>query len=42
MVSDEDTDEIWEDVKEFVIEKVRRNKKGSTGVDSPMVDEKEV
>ena len=42
VVSDEDTDEIWEDVKEFVIEKVRRNKKGSTGVDSPMVDEKEV
>ena len=42
VVSDEDTDEIWEDVKEFVIEKVRRNKNGSTGVDSPMVDEKEV
>ena len=42
MVSDEDTDEIWESVKEVVIEKVRRNKNRSSGGDSLLIDEEEV
>ena len=42
VVSDEDTAEIWEAAKEDAIEKVRGNKNRATGVDSPMVDEKEV
>ena len=35
VVSDEDTGEIWEIVKEVAIEKVRRNKKRASGGDSP-------
>ena len=42
VVSDEDTSEIWDDVKEVAIEKVKRNKNRSTGGDSLMVDEEKV
>ena len=42
VVSDEDTNEIWETVKKEVIEKVRGNKGRSGRADSPMVDEEEV
>ena len=39
MVSDEDTPEIWEDAKEVLIEKVRRNKNRASGGDSLLIDE---
>ena len=42
VVSDEDTSEIWEDAKEVVIEKVRRNKDRTSGGDSTMIDAGEV
>ncbi len=42
VVSIEDTTEIWETVKEDVIEKVRENKNRTTGADPFMVDEREV
>ena len=42
VISDEDTEEIWETVKEVVIEKVRRNKKRASGGDSILIDEEEV
>ena len=42
VVSDEDTNEIWETVKKETIEKVRGNKNGSGRADSPMTGEKEV
>ena len=41
VVSDEDTDEIWETVREVVIEKVRRNKNRASGGDSLLIDEVE-
>ena len=41
VVSDEDTNEIWEVTKRETIEKARGNKNRSAGVDSPVVDEKE-
>ena len=42
VISDEDTEEIWETVKEVVIEKVRRNKNRASGGDSILIDEEEV
>ena len=42
VVSDEDTTEIWETVKEVVIEKVRRNKDRTSGGDSTVIDVGEV
>ena len=42
VISDKDTDEIWETTKEVVIEKVRRNKNRTSGGDSLLVDEEEV
>ena len=42
VVSDEDTTEIWESVKEMTIEKVRRNKNRSSGGDSILIDVEEV
>ena len=42
VVSDEDTDEIWETVKEVEMKKVRGNKKRASGEDSLMVDEEKV
>ena len=42
VVSDEDTSEIWEDAKEVVIEKVRRNKDRTSGGDSTVIDMEEV
>ena len=42
VISDEDTVEIWEDVKEVVMEKVRRNKNRTSGEDSILIDEEEV
>ena len=42
VISDEDTTEIWETVKEVAIEKVRRNKNRSSGGDSILIDEEEV
>ena len=42
VVSDEDTTEIWESVKEEVIEKVRRNKDRTSGGDSTVIDVGEV
>ena len=42
VVSDEDTDEIWETVKEVEMKKVRGNKKRASGEDSLMVDEEQV
>ena len=42
VISDEDTEEIWETVKEVVIEKVRRNKNRTSGGDSILIDEEEV
>ncbi len=38
VVSDEDTSEIWETLKEVVIEKVRRNKDRTSGGDSTVID----
>ena len=42
VISDEDTVEIWESVKEVTMEKVRRNKNRSSGGDSILIDEEEV
>ena len=42
VVSDEDTSDIWESVKEAVIEKVRRNKNRTLGGDLILIDEEEV
>ncbi len=42
MVSTEDTGEIWESVKEEVMEKVRGRTTGSVRTDLPMTDEVEV
>ena len=42
LISDEDTEEIWETAKEVVIEKVRRNKNRTSGGDSILIDEEEV
>jgi hypothetical protein len=42
VVSDEDTVEIWEVVKEEVIEKTRRNKNRASGGDLLLIDEEEV
>ena len=42
VVSDEDTDEIWEVVKEEVIEKARRNKNMASGGDLLLIDEEGV
>ena len=42
VVSDEDTTEIWESVKEMTIEKVRRNKNRTSGGDSTLMDVGEV
>ena len=42
VISDEDTTEIWGDVKEVVIEKVRRNKNRTSGGDSTVIDVGEV
>ena len=38
VVSDEDTEEIWEAAKEVVIEKVRRNKDRTSGGDSTVIE----
>ena len=42
VISDEDTVEIWEVVKEVEMEKVRRNKNRESGEDSILIDEEEV
>ena len=42
VVSDEDTDEIWDVAKEVAIQKVRRNKNRESGGDSLLIDEEEV
>ena len=42
VISDEDTVEIWESMKEVVMEEVRRNKNRSSGGDSILIDEAEV
>ncbi len=42
MVSTEDTDEIWETVKEEVMEKINGRVNRRARSDSPMVDEEEV
>ena len=42
VVSDEDTTEIWEVVKEEVIEKARRNKNRASGGNLLLIDEEEV
>jgi hypothetical protein len=42
VISDEETEEIWEAVKEVAMEKVRRNKNRSSGGDSILIDEEEV
>jgi hypothetical protein len=42
VISDEDTTEIWESVKEVAMEKVRRNKNRTSGGDSILIDEEEV
>ena len=42
VVSDEDTTEIWETVKELAKEKVRRNKNRASGGNSTLMDEEEV
>ena len=42
VISVEDLVEIWETVKEAVMEKVRRNKSRSSGGDSIPIDEEEV
>ena len=42
VVSDEDTDEIWESAKEVEIEKARRNKNRASGRDSLLIHEEEV
>jgi hypothetical protein len=42
VVSDEDTVEIWETVKEVVIEKVRRNQDRTSGGDLTVIDVGEV
>ena len=42
VISDEDTEEIWETAKEVVMKKVRRNKNRASGGDSILTDEEEV
>ncbi len=42
VVSDDDTSEIWETVREVTIEKVRRNKDRTSGGDSSVIDVGEV
>jgi len=42
VISDEDTTEIWETAKRETIEKVRGYTNRLSGVDLPMLDEKEV
>ncbi len=42
VVSTEDTDEIWETVKEEAMEKIDGREIRRAGADSPMVDETEV
>ena len=42
VISNEDIEDIWEDVKVVAIEKVRENKNGELGGDSILIDESEV
>ena len=42
VVSDEDTSEIWDPVKDVPIEKVRRNKNRTSGGHSTVMDVEEV
>ena len=42
VVSDEDTEEIWETVKQVTIEEVRRNRDRTSGGDSTVIDVGEV
>ena len=42
VVSDEDTEEIWETVKQVTIEEVRRNRDRTSGGDSTVIDVREV
>ena len=42
VVSTEDTDEIWKEVKEEEMEKVKGRANKQVRVDSPMIDEAEV
>jgi hypothetical protein len=41
VISDEDTNELWEAARKEAIEKVRGNKNSSVRADSPVVDEEE-